>query len=667
MFRFKSAEFSGHLEESPLAEVVGAIARAKATGTLAVEKPGDVRTLHLREGEIKLATSSRPEQRLGAFLRNRGQLTEALLADALEEAKTRPGVYFGDILLERGAIDAETLRMEVRRLVERIVQLTFPWTRGTFRFTPSETGPDTRVSLEIDTRAVVFDGVARLPESEIFLDRLGDPAAIPTRRPKLIPPFRPASPNGLFLAQVDGRASCGELVAAGPGNPAHAAKLLYGFRCAGWVRWPDEGGSDSFDRKRLEETYRRIDWINHYEVLGVPSDADDAAVRRAAEEARDAIDGSPELADTGLLRRIQLVSRRILEAEEVLTDRHRRAAYDRELTLGPVLASANDRGDAALRREMAVSSYRRAQQLIRDRDYYPAVKMLEQAVRWAPDVAEYRYLLGVTQRRNPMWKERAAEHLREAARLDPDRSDIAVALADALLDRKPRDPLPPPPEEPAAAVAPEGKSTLWTRLWNREGIRELEERTRELELQHRELAAANESLKQLSLVDGLTGIGNRRRFDAALAQEWVETMKLRLPLTIVMIDVDHFKAFNDSRGHQSGDQYLQKVARALADSLQREQDVLARYGGEEFAIILRPSGPAEAANVAESFRARIERLRLPHPASPAGPVLTVSVGVATATPRAGFSPSALVLAADEALYRSKNEGRNRVTVVDNAF
>jgi len=131
-----------------------------------------------------------------------------------------------------------------------------------------------------------------------------------------------------------------------------------------------------------------------------------------------------------------------------------------------------------------------------------------------------------------------------------------------------------------------------------------------------------------------------------------------------MIDVDHFKAFNDACGHQSGDECLQLVARSLSDVLQREGDVLARYGGEEFAAILRPSGPAEAAAVAEAFRDRIERLRIPHPAPSVGPVLTVSVGVATAVPRAGASPSSLVAAADDALYRSKHEGRNRVTARD---
>jgi diguanylate cyclase (GGDEF)-like protein len=131
-----------------------------------------------------------------------------------------------------------------------------------------------------------------------------------------------------------------------------------------------------------------------------------------------------------------------------------------------------------------------------------------------------------------------------------------------------------------------------------------------------------------------------------------------------MIDVDHIKAFNDACGHQAGDECLQLVARCLSDVIQREGDVLARYGGEEFAAILRPSGPAEAAAVAEAFRERIERLRLPHPAPLLGPFLTVSVGVATAVARSGASPSGLVSAADEALYRSKHEGRNRVTARD---
>ncbi|HKB70588.1 MAG TPA: diguanylate cyclase [Thermoanaerobaculia bacterium] len=687
---FSVPDFAGSLEDVPVAELMGAIVRRKVSGTLTLEKRDEVRTFFFSRGELRLAISSRPEQRLGAFLRNRGQLTEAQLAEALATANRRDNVYFGEILLEKGWIAPEALVAEVRRLTERIVQMTFPWSRGRFRFAPREKALDPRLGLDLDTAALLFDGVARLPESERFSERLGDRASVPYRSAAGPSPLRPNSPAGLFLSRIDGKTTCGELIASGPGNPANAAKLLYGFRCAGWVRWPDDGSAEPFDRERFEETWRRIDWISHYELLGVAPGASDEEIRLALEKARETLDGAPELEEPALARKRDAVRARISEAGETLADRARRAAYDRELSGAIAIAAASDGGDAAVRRESAVSSYRRAKELIQERDFYPAVKMLEQAVRWAPEIAEYRYLLGVTQRKNPMWKERAIASLREAARLDPSRADISTALADALLDRKAVEEAAPYVERARAVPghgdlaaplqsrldqsraeappAPEPKTGLWERFWKRtDTVRDLEERARELERQGRELAAANENLKQLSLVDGLTGVGNRRRFDAGLAQEWARAVKERAPISVVMIDVDHFKAFNDALGHQSGDQHLQTVARALAEVVQREEDVLARYGGEEFAVVLRSSGPAEASTLAEEFRRKVERLHLRHPASPDGHFLTVSVGVATGTPRAGFSPSALLAAADQALYKSKRNGRNRVTAVDSAF
>jgi diguanylate cyclase (GGDEF)-like protein len=684
---FRTPDPAGTLEDVPFAEIIAAIVRRDASGTLSAEKREEVRTFHFRGGALQLAISSRPEQRLGAFLRNRGQLTEEQLNEALTDANRRDNVYFGEILLEKGWIAPDVLVSEVRRLSERIVLLTFPWSTGRWKFVPREKAIDPRLAVAVDTPALLFEGVARLPESERFLERLGSSNAVPYRG-KTPSSLRSASPAGLFLSRVDGKATCAELLRNGPGNPANAAKLLYGFRCAGWVRWQVDGTGEPFDLEKFEETWRRIDWISHYDLLGVAPSASDEEIRNALDRMRASLD-APELAEPALARKGDAILARLAEAEATLTDRSRRSAYERERSGAIPISAGATGGDADLRRETAISSYRRAQELIRERDYYPAVKMLEQAARWDPEIAEYRYLLGLTQRRNPMWRERALENLREAARLDPSRADISTALADALLDRKAVDEAEPYVERArsvpghaetaaplqmrfdevkAAADEPSPKPRFWERLRGKpESIQDLEERARELEQQSRELAAANENLKQLSLIDGLTGVGNRRRFDAAIAQEWARALKEHSALTVVMIDVDHFKAFNDALGHQSGDEFLQIVARALASVVQREEDVLARYGGEEFAVVLRPSGPAEAATLAEAFRAKIERMRLRHPASPDGPFLTVSVGVATGKPRKGFSPSTLISAADQALYKSKREGRNRTTAVDSAF
>lgn len=182
------------------------------------------------------------------------------------------------------------------------------------------------------------------------------------------------------------------------------------------------------------------------------------------------------------------------------------------------------------------------------------------------------------------------------------------------------------------------------------------ERTRELEEANRRLAA-------LSTTDALTGIANRRRFDEVLDAEWRRARRSNARLILSMIDVDHFKAYNDRYGHQAGDQCLMAVGRALAAAAHRAGDLAARYGGEEFALILAPSSPEEAVAFAESLRKAVESLGLPHDGSPLG-VLTISVGVAAMVPDDGNGPQDLLRLADSALYRAKERGRNRVETAD---
>lgn len=178
-----------------------------------------------------------------------------------------------------------------------------------------------------------------------------------------------------------------------------------------------------------------------------------------------------------------------------------------------------------------------------------------------------------------------------------------------------------------------------------------------------ELESANAQLEQLSLSDPLTGLANRRRLDGALELEWRRLARARRPLSVLLVDVDAFKAYNDSLGHPQGDECLRRVARYLADGVHRAGDLVARYGGEEFAVLLGGTSVADAAAVAGRLRAGVEALAIPHPASPVGGVVTVSVGVAGQVPGIdGPCPAELVGAADRALYAAKRAGRNRVMV-----
>jgi diguanylate cyclase (GGDEF)-like protein/PAS domain S-box-containing protein len=178
-----------------------------------------------------------------------------------------------------------------------------------------------------------------------------------------------------------------------------------------------------------------------------------------------------------------------------------------------------------------------------------------------------------------------------------------------------------------------------------------------------ELERANAELASLARKDSLTGLANRRSFDEVLQTAWSEALAGGWPLAVLMIDVDHFKQFNDCYGHQRGDLCLRDVAVAIISGLFHPDDMAARYGGEEFAVILPRTSIDHAAQVAERIRHAVHDLRRPHVASPLGS-LTISVGVAAALPVRHGDPLAVVRAADEALYTSKHEGRNRTTLLD---
>lgn len=172
-----------------------------------------------------------------------------------------------------------------------------------------------------------------------------------------------------------------------------------------------------------------------------------------------------------------------------------------------------------------------------------------------------------------------------------------------------------------------------------------------------------DKLSALAMTDGLTGIANRRAFDEALEREWKRTLRESSQISLLLLDIDRFKAFNDHYGHQVGDDCLRSVAAAITGAV-RSTDLVARYGGEEIAVILPNTDMDAASAVAEKVRAAIESLQLTHKGNPdGGGHITVSIGAATALARIGGTirmPESLLLSADNALYKAKHEGRNRV-------
>jgi len=185
---------------------------------------------------------------------------------------------------------------------------------------------------------------------------------------------------------------------------------------------------------------------------------------------------------------------------------------------------------------------------------------------------------------------------------------------------------------------------------------------RALRVSQQQLLDTNLVLQRLMNSDGLTGLSNRRHFDEYLELEWRRAMRDQAQLSLLMIDVDFFKTYNDSFGHVEGDEALRKVAAAIREASSRPSDLPARYGGEEFALVLPNTSPGGARLVAEKLRMAVEALKIPHIAPAEGASLTISIGLSTMTPVQGTDCRQLIMAADKGLYTAKNNGRNQVCI-----
>jgi diguanylate cyclase (GGDEF)-like protein len=207
-------------------------------------------------------------------------------------------------------------------------------------------------------------------------------------------------------------------------------------------------------------------------------------------------------------------------------------------------------------------------------------------------------------------------------------------------------------------------------IWNqkirkmrgRQTIALLQERLRLLEVRAKFLENSNQDLQRLSYLDSLTGIANRRHFEQTLDLEWRRANRNGTALSLIMVDIDFFKPFNDTYGHQYGDDCLILLANVFRNALKRPGDLVARLGGDEFIMILPGVAESGAAEMAEAIRAKIEALEIPHKGASAEPIITISLGVVSSYPTQGFYPQELIHAADEALYLAKEDGRNQVMV-----
>jgi len=206
---------------------------------------------------------------------------------------------------------------------------------------------------------------------------------------------------------------------------------------------------------------------------------------------------------------------------------------------------------------------------------------------------------------------------------------------------------------------PINKTELDARIGSALRLKKELDRRKELLAQ---LQKANKKLELLSSKDSLTEIANRRTFNWFLEKEWRRSIRKNHFVALIMIDIDFFKLYNDTYGHQKGDSCLKKVAAIISKAAKRPGDLVARYGGEEFVIILAETNLETAKSIAENVREEIERTSMFHEKSSISNCVTLSLGVAAMTAARGATPDKLVEAADSALYAAKGEGRNRVCV-----
>jgi diguanylate cyclase (GGDEF)-like protein len=186
---------------------------------------------------------------------------------------------------------------------------------------------------------------------------------------------------------------------------------------------------------------------------------------------------------------------------------------------------------------------------------------------------------------------------------------------------------------------------------------------RQLEDTNQKLEEVNQTLQRLASVDGLTQVANRRCFDEALVHEWQRISRELGTLSLILVDIDYFKRYNDTYGHLAGDKCLKQVAQSISKAVHRPADLVARYGGEEFVVLLPGTTLAGANQVAEAIKAAVKKLDLVHSSSPLGERITLSLGISCLTPSQHSSPMTLIKSADKALYLAKESGRDRICML----
>jgi curved DNA-binding protein CbpA len=449
----------GSLADAPLPQILHRIFLEQLKGTLTLTHGGEVRRLFFVKGELKTATSSRETQKIGSFLKRRGRISDEDLAWALSEIARQHGTRFGKALVERGLLPKSAIDSEMKRLVEEIVLSAFEWDSGDYRFEPSSAVLDPDVALALSTAAVIVEGIRRLPDTPVFRERLNGGTGILrlARDPMSRYQYLPLTPQEAYvLSRIDGVLDVDSLLAIAGHSRDAAAKTVYALLSCGLVEWRTDGArrrettgnvaklnvevtSESPQRSAghvamVRNTWRRLDWLSHYDLLGVTREATAEDVRRAyLDKSRlfhPDLRHRPDLAT--MERELTAVFARLKTAYDTLVDPAARAGYDLELEETPAFSAEDTERDPEAGRVLAAKNFSRAAELIDAKDYFPAIELLREAVRFAPDRADYRFKLGEVELKNAKWFERGLANLEEAIRMAPTRGDFLRETARAL-------------------------------------------------------------------------------------------------------------------------------------------------------------------------------------------------------------------------------------------
>lgn len=450
----------GSLERTPFSEVIRTVYRERASAKVLVSLRGEERTFWFDRGQILSASSNREAQLVGDLLRTFGLADESLLMSAFEKALAEPGRGLARALWEAGAVPEYVADAAVRALSERLFFETFRWTSGVFTVTPLDAPPSVPVRADRPTGGLLLEALRRMPAPASQLSGPLAPTARPVYAPDLLLRYQALTVTAAeaeVLGRMDGTLTVEQIhpdprivarlaatglvhLVAGGRNVERSGVpeglLFLNVEIAGAA--PPARVAEQYEVQRdlVHNTYRRLDWASHYDVLGVENDATPEALAKALHERARVFHPDhhlkAHLADAR--DALEALFARVRGIERVFRSAESRTQYDRTLEIhGDAVALPGGAPTVEIQKEIARKNYARAKALYDEEDYYPAYEMVRQSVEFDPEQKEYWILLSRIQRKNPKWIRQAAETMRRAAKLMPDSVDVWWELAEACL------------------------------------------------------------------------------------------------------------------------------------------------------------------------------------------------------------------------------------------